>query len=353
MTGERAVVVNGGVDLSKKPIWIEAPHIFETNGWYYLICAEGGTAGQHSEVVFRAKSVRGPYVPYSGNPILTQRHLSPSRANPITAAGHADFVETSNGEWWAVFLGIRPYASGLSNIGRETFMLPVTWRDGWPGMLTGTETVPYVHTVPALPRSPSASPPLNGNFLVREEFNTHTLAPYWEMIRTPHDSWYDLTSSPGSLTLRARPVDIGAKGQPSFIGRRQQHAAASASVSMRYAPGRPGDAAGLVAFQSDSFYFFLGETLSQGKLVVRLVRRAGPKDGTGVTLAEAPLTSALGAPIQLRIDARGRQYDFYYGERANEWKPLARDVDGSILSTQVAGGFVGTMIGMYAFTLPK
>ena len=108
LTGPRSVIVNGGVDLAAKPIWIEGPHLFRKDGWYYLLCAEGGTAEQHSEVVFRAKSPRGPFVPFRGNPILTQRHLPADRPNPVTSTGHADLVETPDG-WWAVFLGVRPY----------------------------------------------------------------------------------------------------------------------------------------------------------------------------------------------------------------------------------------------------
>jgi len=107
LVGPRSVIVNGGVDLAKKPIWIEAPHIFKRNGTYYLICAEGGTADQHSEVVFRSTSVHGPYVPYKGNPILTQRHLDSGRTFPVETTGHADFVDTPAGEWWAVLLGTR------------------------------------------------------------------------------------------------------------------------------------------------------------------------------------------------------------------------------------------------------
>lgn len=109
MVGSRKVLINGGVDIRTKPVWIEAPHVFKVDAWYYLIAAEGGTADQHSEVVFRSRAVSGPYTPYAGNPILTQRHLDPARPDPITSTGHADFVETPNGEWWAVFLGIRPY----------------------------------------------------------------------------------------------------------------------------------------------------------------------------------------------------------------------------------------------------
>ncbi|HUJ42275.1 MAG TPA: family 43 glycosylhydrolase, partial [Opitutaceae bacterium] len=42
--GPRAIVVNGGTDIARQPVWIEGPRLFKTGGWYYLICAEGGTA---------------------------------------------------------------------------------------------------------------------------------------------------------------------------------------------------------------------------------------------------------------------------------------------------------------------
>jgi beta-xylosidase len=354
MVGPRKVIVNGGVDITKKPIWIEAPHILKVDGRYYLICAEGGTAGQHSEVVFRSDSVGGPYVPFSGNPILTQRHLSPSRPAPITSAGHADFVQTPAGEWWSVFLGVRPYGPDLTNIGRETFLLPVRWRDGWPSILEDTATVPYSVRAPRLASESAGADPMSGNFRVRDEFTGQDLGPSWLMIRTPRDRWYDLTTNPGSLTLHARSVPLGVRAQPAFIGRRQQHARATMTTAMRYTPSRLGDAAGLVAFQSDSFYYFLGETMSRdGKPIIRLVRRAGAADNGGeVTVAEAPLGARGDAPLLLRIEARAGRYDFSYAERPNDWRVLARDVDGTILSTHVAGGFVGTVIGMYAYAAP-
>ncbi len=86
MTGEQKILVNGGTDISKHPHWIEGPHLFKRNGSYYLIAAEGGTAEAHSEVVFRADSLWGPYKPFQGNPILTQRQLPPDRPDPITCA---------------------------------------------------------------------------------------------------------------------------------------------------------------------------------------------------------------------------------------------------------------------------
>lgn len=79
MVGPSTEIVNGGVDLSKKPVWIEGPHIFKKDGWYYLTAAEGGTSVNHSQVVFRSKALTGPYAPWDKNPILTQRDLDPSR----------------------------------------------------------------------------------------------------------------------------------------------------------------------------------------------------------------------------------------------------------------------------------
>ncbi|HXY68523.1 MAG TPA: family 43 glycosylhydrolase, partial [Gemmatimonadales bacterium] len=214
LTGPRRMIVNGGVDLARHPIWIEAPHLFKKDGWYYLICAEGGTAEQHSEVVFRSRAVLGPYQPGPVEPILTQRHLDPTRPFPVWATGHADFVATQNGEWWAVFLGTRPYQGYTFNTGRETFLLPVTWKDGWPVILADTATVPYVVRAPKLSSDHRRSPPLTGNFTLRDEFDAPALDPAWVFLRTVREPFADLISHPGWLTLRARADAIEGRGQP-------------------------------------------------------------------------------------------------------------------------------------------
>jgi len=351
LVGARAMIVNGGVDLSKKPIWIEAPHIFKVRGAYYLIAAEGGTAMNHSEVVFRSDSVRGPYVPFAGNPILTQRHLDASRPFPVTTTGHADFVQTPRGDWWAVFLGTRPYGDDLYNTGRETFLMPVHWVNGWPVILTGSATVPYVADRPLLPKQPAAPIPTSGNFTYRDDFNGTELAKNWMFIRTPRERWWDLASNPGWLTIRGRPADIGRRTQPSFVGRRQQHLQASASTAMRFVPRSSGDKAGLVAFQNDDYYYFLGVARRGEETVVEVEMHAGASgNAQGTVIASAPLPVSLGATVYLKIQARGDRYDFYYGTSPDKWIGLAHDADGTILSTKRSGGFVGTTLGMYAYS---
>jgi alpha-N-arabinofuranosidase len=347
--GTPSVVIDGGVDISKKPIWIEGPHLTKVNGWYYLTAAEGGTAVGHSQVVLRSRQVRGPYTAYDGNPILTQRSLDPARPNPVTSAGHADMVQTPNGEWWATFLAVRPYDGDFYNTGRETFLLPVKWVDGWPVILPEGQRIPYTHARPGMPRDSAPAIPTTGNFTVRDEFDGPELAPYWLRIRTPRERWFDFTSRPGALTLHARSDRIGRLDQPSFVGRRQQHLKATATTVMRYAPAQPGDRAGLAAFQNDDFYYLMSVALDGGRPVIQLHRAAGRGQGADPELiASAPLQGRPGAPLYLRIRADRDRYDFEYAYAPDRWIPLASGADGRLLSTRTAGGFVGVTFGLYA-----
>lgn len=342
--GPRTLLVNGGVDFSTKPIWIEGPHLLRKDGWYYLTAAEGGTAEGHSQVVLRSKSVRGPFEPWSGNPILTQRSLPRDRAFPITSAGHANLVQTPQGDWWATFLATRPYAGDFYNTGRETFLMPVRWVDGWPVITSGQEAVPYTLKRPWLPAD-TAVVPHHGDFVVRDEFNGPSLPIGWMQLRTPREAFYDFTTTPGSLTLRARTPTLASRAQPSFVGRRQQHMNATASTAVRFTPRADGDRAGLTAFQNDDFHYLLAVTRVDGQRVVQLEQRQKGRDST---LGRWPITTAANAPVELRIVVRADSLDFAMRTGVSPWRTLVTGADGRMLSTRVAGGFVGTMFGLYA-----
>lgn len=108
----------------------EGPHIYYIDGFYYLMFAEGGTGYGHYEAIMRAKDIHGPYETDPNNPILS--HV-PRKGHRIQATGHADLIQTPNGDWYAVFLAIRVKPRPLlHHIGRETFLAPVTWTGGWP-----------------------------------------------------------------------------------------------------------------------------------------------------------------------------------------------------------------------------
>jgi alpha-N-arabinofuranosidase len=344
-TGPARMIVNGGVDIAQKPVWIEGPHLFKRAGRYYLTDAEGGTSVNHSQVIFAADTVEGPYrpAPPAREPILTQRDLPPDRPHPITSAGHADLIDIGGDRWWAVFLATRPYAGDLYNTGRETFLLPVTWRDGWPTILPHGTAIPVTAPRPPLPASPA--PPTSGSFTVRDSFAATTLAPEWMMMRNPRERWY---RTGHGLSLDPRPVGLADMGNPSFLGRRQQHADATITTQVRFAPGA-GQAAGLAALQNDEFFLTELVVRDGARRAIEVRRRAGAADpAEGTLVASVPVTTPDGAPIRLRVHAGGGAYDFDWSGAAGAWKPVAHGVDGTNLSTQKAGGFVGTLIGPYA-----
>jgi xylan 1,4-beta-xylosidase len=355
--GEERILINGGVDITKKPVWIEAPHIFQKKGFYYLIAAEGGTADQHSEVVFRSKNVEGPYLPYEDNPILTQRHLNPKRINAITSAGHADFVETNSGDWWAVFLGCRPYPpveKNYYNTGRETFLAPVKWIDGWPVINPGFEEVQYYYSYPIQPLVKTNSIPYSGNFKIRDEFDTDSLNLNWQFLRTPQERWYDLSTRKGYLGIQPRPESCADSANPSFLGHRQQHLRDAASVALDFQAETENEKAGLLVFQNEKHFYFLCKSLADNTPVIQLYKSnssAIPDQPMKLLASQKIDIKQSSKELYLKIEADNAAYSFYYGYSPSEWMPLKENVDAKFLSTRVAGGFVGCMYAMYATSL--
>lgn len=350
VSNEELILVNGGTDISKKPIWIEGPHIYNINGWYYLMCAEGGTSYDHSEVIFRSKSATGPYISYEKNPILTQRHLDPNRKHPITSTGHADLVETPGGKWYAVFLGCRPYEDDLYNTGRETFMAPVHWTDGWPVITQGNETVKYHYPLPLPSITKKLQTPFSGNFSFRDEFNATILNNRYSFLRTVTDKWYHLQERQGFLCIDVKPATISVKENPSFIGHRQQHLECSAATSLLFSPAGENEKAGLVIFQNEHHFYYLCKSMENGKPVIQLYKSTA--SDSLLLLSTKPLATAS-KPLYLQIKAKGAIYEFSYATERNHWILLKGNVDGKFLSTKVAGGFVGSFFGLYTTSTGK
>jgi xylan 1,4-beta-xylosidase len=359
------VLVDSGSNPSKNPIWIEGPHMYKAGDYYYLMAAEDGTFENHTEVIFRSRKITGPFESYSGNPILTQRHLDPGRKNPITSTGHADLIDTPGGEWWAFFLGCRPYEpqeENHYNTGRETFLAPVRWVDDWPVINPDFEEVQYSYKVPDLPYHPWKDAIPHGNFTICEEFSSDTLAPYWMFLRTPREKWYSLKEKKGSVRLSLRPDRITGLENPSFIGRRQQHSHCTVQTALVFSPRADHDTAGIIAFQNETHFYYMGMTLSGGKEILYLEKGNGMKIDTftgnfenkSVLVKEIELGIRDNAdPLFLKITVEGKYISFYYSLDPHNWKILKEDCDNTLLSTRTAGWFVGVMFGMYASSQGK
>ncbi len=344
VVGEEKQLVNGGVDLSKKPVWIEAPHILKRNDWYYLYAAEGGTSLNHTEVVFRSKSVWGPFIPYENNPILTQKGLPEDRKDPITSAGHAQFIEGPDGKWYAIFLAVRPYEGDYYNTGRETFIAPVVWKDEWPIVDPDNKVLQYAYTANWKEVKQKDALPQSGNFGYTLRFDKQ-LDPSFLFMRTVDSSSFSLSKKHG-LTIKLKPETVMDLGNPSFIGKRQQHLYSIAETELNFSPKSASEKAGLMIFQDERHFYLLSKSTAQGKDMLQLFK-SNPKDKSMELLTEVPLTSKTGK-VGLRIASQGGTYSFSFSDDAKSWKLLKDNVDAKFLSTKQAGGFIGCLYGLYA-----
>jgi len=364
--GEKTVLVNGGTDISKRPNWCEGPHLYKIKGKYYLMCAQGGTSTAHTEVIFRSDSLLGPYVPWEKNPILTQMDLPNNRPNPVTCTGHADMVQTQNGEWYAVFLGCQPYDGRNFNTGRQTFMLPVTWTDdGWPIILQPRTPVPLTVNKPNLPADKAPAVPSTGNITFTDNFDSDTLHYRWIGIRGPASKWYAISKADKALYLQPRADLLSNQSNPSYLGIRQQNNDFTCTVKMTAQPDTSECIAGLVAFQDDDNYYAINVKINSGNLTeVSFEKPAsgarggfGRRGGRGTRGATQPQATEPQVSktlpeniksIELKIEGAGPITRLYYKVGNGQFTQLGDDLESSYLSTDTAGGFQGVTLGMFA-----
>jgi xylan 1,4-beta-xylosidase len=310
----------------------EAPHLYRIGDYWYLMIAEGGTERGHAVSIARGPAPDGPFEPCPTNPILTHRGTN----RPIQNTGHADLVQAPDGSWWMVVLGVRPRGGtpGWHVLGRETFLAPVTWVEGWP--VVG-ELAP-VMAAPAWPPHPVAPP------LARDDFDDEKLHPRWVSVRSRPAGCWSLTDRPGWLTLHARG---GSLDDPdvTFVGRRQRHLSCRIRALID-----PTQGSGGLAVRLDERHHYEIEADSEE---VRVMARTGSVRPTVAT------RSIPAGPIRLRIDVDD--------SASGGWHPCAEpdllrlgieddqgafdvlaELDGRYLSTEVAGGFTGRVCGMYA-----
>jgi xylan 1,4-beta-xylosidase len=281
-----------------------------------LCAAEGGTSVNHSQVIFRTKDLNEPFIPYENNPILTQRHMDPNRENPISATGHAELVQTQNGEWWATFLATRPYdLSDSFNIGREVFLAPVTWTDDdWPIINPDFEAVQFNYPLPDLPKSEKPMDfPKSGSFSLVDNFDEAAFKPYWILIRVSKEEWYSLSSD--GLQIKLSEETVGGKSNPSFIGRRQQHQVGYTTTYMDFVSKMPSEKSRLLLFQNETHHLLFGKSVNEsGDEILALWQ--SDDSGELIILQEELLES--NGNIQLKVVFDKALYRFEYRASQDE-----------------------------------
>ncbi len=314
----------------------EAPHIYKRDGFYYLLLGEGGTEYMHSATMGRSKYIYGPYEPSPLNPILTHANRI-GQSNPIQGVGHADLVQAKDSSWWMVFLGFRVTHQWAYYhvLGRETFLAPVSWpKGGWP-QVNGNGTVSLQMNVPTLPLVPVPKA------AERTNFDTDKLGFEWQYLRNPDRNKYSLTEKPGSLRISASPYTLDQTEAVSMICRRQTEHNFSAATRFTLVSANDNEEAGLTLIQNNTHHYDFILKKSGKKYIVQLRVRLG-----SLSYIAAQQTVS-GNQVTLSIKGNPSQYAFYITDAKTAQEKELGKLDTRYLSTEVAGGFTGVMIGLY------
>lgn len=307
----------------------EAPHLYFFDGWWYLVIAEGGTERGHAVSIARSKAPDGPFEPCPTNPILTAR----STDRPIQNVGHADLVQTSDGSWVMVMLGMRPRGAtrAFSSLGRESFATNFKWTEGWPVV----EPVELDATTDA--------PSYQIDFVTNSapfEANSELVS-----VRAFPQSISKVTASGLKLIGAGKSLD---DQSPTFIGRRQRRFDSLCRVKMSI--DSPSTRAGLaVRFDENSHYDI---EYSNGQLIARStlsrLKHEVVADAFEIDTSQLELYIEMGPSGPSFVDlASSDVVHLGYIDRAGARREVAA-FDGRYLSAEVTTSFTGRVIGFYA-----
>ena len=322
----------------------EAPHLYKRDGWYYLITAEGGTGWGHAVTMARSRNITGPYELHPDTHVLTARHRPDAE---LQRAGHADIVETQNGETYMVYLCGRPLRNrGRCTLGRETAIQKMAWgKDGWLRTLDG-QGLPSLETpAPDLPQHSFPPAP------VREDFDSQQLPMEFQWLRTPWPSEiFSLIERPGHLRLFGRD-SIGSSFRQSLVARRQQTHCIRAETVVEFEPEHYQQMAGLVCYYNSSKFHYLHLTHDESHGKHLRVMSCLP-DSTQADAFTPSIAVPPGRPVHLRVEIDYERLHFAYrveGQDA-DWQWISQQFDASILSDEATApgqaNFTGAFIGL-------
>ena len=309
----------------------EGPHLYQRNGWYYLLTAEGGTEYEHAVTLARSRSLEGPYEVHPMNPVLTS---SGCPDNELQKAGHASLVETQIGEWYMPHLCGRPLAgTRRCNLGRETAIQKVEWRDDDWLYMVGEDNRPKLQVEP--PRLPQHK---------------------WEELplRIPFDSIHYATPrmplesadrQPDKLVLRGAE-SLESCFQQAMLGRRLTKQIATVTTRLRFQPQSFQQMAGLVAYYNTHLFHYL--YVSVDEVCGRCLQIHSCDDGVSSFPLEADLIPLPEGDLYLRAVFNECRLSFFWSTDDKMYHEVGVDLDASILSDDHGDhwGFTGTFIGL-------
>ncbi|MEM9895556.1 MAG: family 43 glycosylhydrolase [Bacteroidota bacterium] len=319
LVGETWIIGSGNV---KGATSTEGPHLYKKDGLYYLIVAEGGTGTNHAVTISSSESISGPYEPCPYNPILTHRFMQ--KNIELRNLGHADLVQTPEGDWWMVFLGVRYKTSNKPFTGRETFLVRVDWSRKYPVVNPGYSQVQYTYPLPEGVESQYRSD------VFIDDFSDGSPDLSWTCLRAAND--FAVVTPKNELKIALQPSTISELTSPSFLGKRVESASFDAEIDLRLDKLKEGEEVGMVLLADNEDFVKMVFTKSNLRLV--------ESENTEVKVLKK--VSYEGKDHKLIFRLRDQRLSAYFQKADGELVSLGVDLEAKSLSNyRYTGLFVG------------
>lgn len=317
----------------------EGPHVYHINDYYYLITAEGGTEWNHAVTLARSNNLEGPYEVHPKNPILTS---SNDRSLELQKSGHADIVQTQNGDWYMVHLCSRPLPNTERCIlGRETAIQKIVLKNNWFYLEDGPNRPQISVQAPDLQETKPDAPP------TYDDFDTDTLPIQYQTLRCRLDK--------NSLSLNERPGFLRLKGGQSLesrfdqvlVARRQQAFRYKATTCLEFEPNTFQQMAGLICYYSAKLYHYLYMSTDEQTGTCLYVQTAD--NGKIIyPLGDKFVSLNHSTRVFLRADMDYAQLSFQYSLDGKQWQIACQGLDSRIISDYYGDdwGFTGAFVGL-------
>jgi len=296
--------------------FLESPKLFYRNGYYYIVSAQGGTAGPstaHMAVVARSRSPLGPWENSPYNPLV---HTF-SRKEKWWAKGHGTVLEAADKSWWIVY---HAYEKDYLTHGRKVLLEPVEWTDdGWFRIPEGINPEKPIKK-PA--GNAVKTPPLSDDFLGRK------LGLQWRFFGKYDTSRFDLTGN--CLRLKACG---NTPGESSPMTCMTGDYAYEVSVEMEI---NGNAAAGLILFYDPEHYCGIG--LESGEKSIRLYKY-------GKRYIRIPYESNT---IHFKLVNDHHDIIPYYSFNGHEWKQIDFCFETSGFHHNAFDGYYSLRPGVFA-----
>ena len=334
---------------------IEAPHLYKRKGFYYIMCAEGGTGYGHSVTMGRSENVWGPYEKDPKNPIVTSipgefnerkdpDHLKPKYYNPesmLQKSGHGSYVENELGEVYLVHLTARPFVPELRcTLGRETAMQKMMWTDdGWLRMADQSNLAKESFEESKLPEYPMPQIP---DF---DDFNSDTLGIQYYAPRISPESFTDVKARPGYVRIRGQESRTSLN-KVSILARKLTSVNAVITTKMEFKPEIYQHSAGLILYYDNMNYINLRKYYSQtlGQSAISVIQL---ENGTRTEYLDTRIP-VKDVPLYFRLRIENRKTFFEWSYDGEEYFRIGKEFDTTKFSDEYCkyGEFTGTFVGM-------